>query len=68
MSYPSRVKPHENGYKSAMQHHPLVDGPPTASQGLRTVAAVVGVVLLVLALLIVGVYAVVYVDLMPQMR
>jgi hypothetical protein len=61
------MKPHENGYSGAMQEHPLVDAPP-ASEALRTAATVVGVVVLVLALLVVGVYAVVHVDLMPQMH
>jgi hypothetical protein len=59
---------HENGYPGGMQQHPLFDAPPTASEALRTAATVVGVVVLVLALLVVGVFAVVYVDLMPQMH
>ncbi|MDT5012606.1 MAG: hypothetical protein QOH57_4223 [Mycobacterium sp.] len=51
-----------------MHQHPLVEGPPTPTQALRTLAAVVGVVVLVLTLLVAGVYAVVFVDVMPQMQ
>jgi hypothetical protein len=62
------MKPHENGYRQAMHGQPLINGAPTAAQALRTAASVIGVVVLVLALLALGVYAVVAVDLMPQMR
>jgi hypothetical protein len=52
-----------------MHRQHFVDGPPqSAAQALRTAASVIGVVVLVLALLALGVYAVVFVDLMPQMR
>jgi hypothetical protein len=57
----------ENGYFSAMQSRPVIDE-PTRSQAVRGAAAVVGVVALVLALLVLGVYAVVALDLMPLMR
>jgi hypothetical protein len=51
-----------------MHRQPLIDGAPRAAQALRTAASVIGVVVFVLALLALGVYAVVAVDLMPQMR
>jgi hypothetical protein len=57
----------ENGYFSAMQSRPPIDE-PTRSQAVRGAAAVVGVVALVLALLVMGVCAVVALDLMPLMR
>jgi hypothetical protein len=41
---------------------------PTAAEAVRNVVVVIGVVALVLALLVLGVYAVVVVDLMPQMQ
>ena len=51
-----------------MHDRPLIDGPPTASHAFRSAAVVVAVVVLVLALLTLGVYAVVFMDLMPQMQ
>lgn len=59
------MKLHENGYPAAVRSRPVT---PTASEALLGVAAVVGVVILVLAVLVVGVYVVVSVDLMPQMQ
>ena len=50
-----------------MQRRPAIDE-PTPSQAIRSAAAVVGVVAPVLALLVVGVYATVALDLMPVMR
>ena len=44
------------------------DTPPTMSRVFRDLAAVVGVVVVVLTLLGLGVYAVVSVDLIPQMQ
>lgn len=61
------MKPHENGYIPAMHHRPLTDALP-AAHAMRTAAAVVGVVVLVLTLLAAAVYAVVVVDLIPQMH
>jgi uncharacterized YccA/Bax inhibitor family protein len=58
----------ENGYFLAMdtmEKRPVMD--PTASQAVRTVAAVVGVVALVLGLLVLGVYAVVVLE-QPLLR
>jgi hypothetical protein len=43
-------------------------GQSPMGEPLRSMATVVGVVALVLALLIIGVYVVVSVDLMPQMQ
>ena len=57
----------EKGYFSAVQRKPVIDT-PTPSQAIRGAAAVVGVVALVLALLVSGVYAVVALDLMPLMH
>jgi len=42
--------------------------PPDLADALMSLARVVGVVVLVLALLVLGVYAVVVVDLIPQMQ
>lgn len=42
--------------------------PVQAAQALINLATVVGVVVLVLALLVLGVYAVVVLDLIPQMQ
>jgi hypothetical protein len=50
-----------------MQSRP-VTREPTPLQAILRVAAVVSVVALVLVLLALGVYVVVYVDLMPQMQ
>jgi hypothetical protein len=55
----------ENGYFSAMQRQPVMDR--TRSQAIRTVAAGVGVVALVLGLLVLGVYAVVVLE-QPLLR
>ena len=57
----------ENGYFCAMKSQPVIDE-PTPSQAIRGAAAVVGVIALVLALLVLGVYAVVTLDLMLLMR
>jgi hypothetical protein len=57
----------EKGYFYAMHRKPVIDT-PTRSQAIRGTAAVVGVVALVLALLVSGVYAVVALDLMPLMH
>jgi hypothetical protein len=65
------VRKHETtriGVLVTLRDRPVIDGPPTASQALCSVAAVVAVVVLVLALLVLGVYAVVFVDLIPQMQ
>ncbi len=61
------MKPQENGYPGTMQTRPATNG-PTAWEALRNAAAVVGVVAVVLGLLVLGVYAVVYLDVMPHMR
>jgi hypothetical protein len=50
----------ENGYFCGMQKRPVMDRTP--SQAVRTVAAVVGVVALVLALLVLGLYSVVVLE------
>ena len=55
----------ENGYFYAMQRRMVVEQTP--SQAVRTVAAVVGVVALVLGLLVLGVYAVVVLE-QPLLR
>jgi hypothetical protein len=55
----------ENGYFYAMQRRMVVAQTP--SQAVRTVAAVVGVVALVLGLLVLGVYAVVVLE-QPLLR
>jgi len=61
------VKSHEIGYFGAVGDRPLSHG-PTVSQALLSMAAGVGFVVLVLALLVLAVSAVVFVDLRPQMR
>jgi hypothetical protein len=61
------MKPLENGYLCAVQSRPVTER-PTLSEAIRSMAAVVGVVALVLALLALSVYVVVSVDLMPQMQ
>jgi hypothetical protein len=67
----------ENGYFWAVRSQPVIDEPTPSqairgaaavSQAIRGAAAVVGVIALVLALLVLGVYAVVTLDLMPLMR
>jgi hypothetical protein len=55
----------ENGYFCTMQNRPVMDRTP--SQAIRTVAAVVGAVALVLALLVLCVYAVVVLE-QPLLR
>jgi hypothetical protein len=55
----------ESGYFYAMQRRMVVEQTP--SQAVRTVAAVVGVVALVLGLLVLGVYAVVVLE-QPLLR
>lgn len=59
---------HEIGYSAAVQHPPVTRQLSTTLQAFRSAASVVGVVVLVLATLAVGVYAVVFVDLMPYTR
>ena len=59
---------HETGYSAAVQHRPATQPLSTTLQAFRSAASVVGVVVLVLATLAVGVYAVVFVDLMPYTR
>ena len=61
------MNPHETGYSATVADRPATHV-QTASQAVRSVAAVVAVVVLVVSLLVVGVYAVVFVDLMPQMQ
>lgn len=59
---------HETGYFAAVQHRPATHQLSTTLQAFRSAASVVGVVVLVLATLAVGVYAIVFVDLMPYTR
>jgi hypothetical protein len=58
---------HETGY-SAVPNRPAVHLSTTASQAFRGVTSVVAVVVPVLFLLVPGVYAVVFFDLMPQLQ
>ncbi len=51
-----------------MPDRPVTEGPTTAFQAFRSAAAAVAVVMLVVAMLVLGVYAVVFMDLMPQMQ
>jgi hypothetical protein len=65
------MKPPEIGYPSGMQSRPVTRGPTPIRTVIRAVlsaATVVGVVALVLALLALGIYVVVSVDLAPQMH
>ena len=62
------MKPHESGYPHLVRDRTVTtETPPAASQVFRDLAVTVAVVVGVLALLVLGVYAVVAVDLMPQM-
>jgi hypothetical protein len=62
------MKPHETGYSAAVPDRPVTDGPTTAFQAFCSAAAVMAVVMLIGTVLVLGVYAVVFVDLMPQMQ
>jgi hypothetical protein len=65
------MKPLEIGYPCGMQSRPITRGSTPTRAVIRDVlgaATVVGVVALVLALLALGIYAVVSVDLIHQMH
>ncbi len=59
---------HVTGYAAVVPDRPAPHPPSTTVQAFFSVASVVGVVVLVLLLLMAGVYAVVFMDLMPQLQ
>lgn len=56
------------GYPAKVRTPPPTHQPATASQAVLSIAAVAGVVVLVLCLLVLAVYLVVFGDVMPQMQ
>jgi hypothetical protein len=59
---------HETGYSAVVPDQPAPHPPGTTMQALFSAASVVGVVVLVVLMLMAGVYAVVFLDLMPQLQ
>ena len=62
------MKPHGTGYSDAVPDRIVTEGPTTAFQAFRSAAAVVAVVMLVATVLVLGVYAVAFVDFMPRIQ